>query len=380
MHLPFPFQPGPGQKTFDEVLDDLTNENALSLGGVPLRYSLAASSSRGSWRTLFNPLFQDCLRKPSKESLPCLDLWSGILKLVVADFDHLPEGFESWEQHREILTYKYGRMGLVLESPSGKSKVVFVVESGGTMTSEIALDTLDHLLDEEERPQIDRSPSALSQFFLREKGFLLLREHLNALPVFPAVFDSLPDQKEPFRWWVFAEDLPDLGLSPLEDFLVRFILGASKRSLEELALPQLLILAQAELYGFSFTSPAAGQKQISRIIRSFKDRGWLEVVNPTFIPGALAKTYKAAGPLREMAMEILKSHPTKVHQSPESIENHEWNKDLLREANYHRNQESYEGWFYSLPGWNKEDREKQMKRIWAWHSNRNNHQGENQGL
>lgn len=357
--------------TLDDAAAALPWEFALTLQGVPLRYALPRHGSAGAWRIQNNDAFRDALQRTEKNDLPCFDPWSAILKLVIADFDLLPDSFVSWDQFREYLEWKYGRMGLVLESPSGKAKVFFVVKApGARMTKEIALDTLEHLLEEDERGAIDRGASALTQFFLREEAFSLLRERLDGLPVFPAILDSTEAPERPRKWLLYTGDLPDLGLDDFKTFIVRFILGASKRALAELTVSQPYLVAQARLNGFDLPNAGSAVTKASRALAFLVKAGLLERTSQKYRPGVKGKGYRVAGTLGELAEQILKEHPHKDHVPPTTIPDHDWNRTLLRESNYHRSQESFEAWFYSLDGWREGDREKQMRGVWKWHENR----------
>jgi hypothetical protein len=388
---PTSFLVSEGEWTLDDALYALNGEYALPLGGVPVRYALPIPGQGGPWRTQLTSALLRSLRKPDKESLPCLDLWSATLKLVVADFDHLPvdAGLDlawDWECFREYLTWRYGRLGLVVESPSGKAKILFVVRvpEGETMSRDIALDTLGWLLDDAEMGLIDRSPAALTQFLVREKVFSLLQERLNLLQVHPAILDSTEGPGEAFRWHLYAGDLPDLGLNSLQQFVVRFILGFSKRALGEdkgapdsagqpsqargIALSQPFLVRQAEMGGFAFKNAVAGQRQISRGLKKLQGLGLLEVVRNQFIIGKKAKIYRVTGTLKDLAEEVLANLPQKaVHMSPAFIDAGSWNRVLRQESNHHKTQKSYEQWFYSLAGCMDKDREAQMHKIWKWH-------------
>jgi hypothetical protein len=236
------------------------------------------------------------------------------------------------------------------------------------MTTGIALDTLDWLLDLEEREAIDRSPSALTRFLLREKVFSLLRERLNLLPAHSAILDSTEGPEEATRWHLYEGELPDMGLNHLQEFLIRYILGFSKRALTKIALSQPNLVKQAVMCGFTFKTAAAGQKQFSRALEIFQEVGLLALVKGTWFSGKRAKTYKAIGVLRDLAEEILTNLPQKAaHIGPASIEPGTWNETLLRESNYHRTRDSFEKWFYSLDGCMDKDREAQMRKVWNWH-------------
>jgi len=367
------FLPAEGSWTLDDALEAMTSKFALALNGVPLKYALPIPGQSGFWRTYLTGTLLGALKKPDKESLPCLELWSAVLKLVVADFDSLPvvPGLAwDWETFRAYLSWRYGHLGLVVESPSGKAKIVFVVRipDGASMTTDIALDTLDWLLDPEEREVIDRTPAALTQFLLREKAFSLLQERLNLLPVHPAILDSTEEPEETTRWHLFEGEVPDMGLNDLQEFLIRYILGSSKLALAKIALSQPYLVRQAEMKGFSFKSMVAGQKQVSRALEKFQEMGLLEVVNGKWFGGKRAKTYRAAGVLKDLAEEILANLPDKEpHVPPASIAAGAWNRILLHESNYHLAQETYEQWFYSLDGCMDKDREAQMRKVWKWH-------------
>ena len=105
----FNFLPSEGAWTFDDAVDAITTEFALPLGGVPIKYALPIPGKSGSWRTNLTGTLQSALKKPDKASLPCLELWSAFLKLVVADFDTLPGDFEDWEGFRGYLSWRYER-------------------------------------------------------------------------------------------------------------------------------------------------------------------------------------------------------------------------------------------------------------------------------
>jgi len=349
---------------------------ALQIHGSPIRYSLPIPGKSDLFRTYETKDFLKHLNKMKKERLPLLDLWSSKYKIVVADFDHLPKTFTDWSDFRKFLSFQYGHMGLVLKSPSGKAKMMFLIElpDGQAMSLGIALDTLDWFLEGEERKAIDRSESANCRCFINERMYNDIRNAIDRLPIFPAILDSAEDKpletKIVRRWNFLAKDA--IGLDLLKEilttkaqwFLARYILGSAKLAMDEIDLPQPYIIGQAEIQGDYVPSLPA----LSSARASFVKLGLLELTDAEYGRGKKGMSYRATGILLQACETVLEHQtPRADHVPPVSIVDGEWNTILLKEVNYFLKYELWNDWFYSLPGCREKDREKKMKNIWNYH-------------
>ena len=292
---------------------------AIRIHGAAIKYGLPIKGESNLFRTQETVTFLNQLRQPRKERLPVLDLWSAKYKIVVADFDELPAPFIEWSDFRKYISFYYGRMGLVLESPSGKAKVIFVVKlpENQAMNHSIARDTLNWLLREEERSVIDRTDSANCRLFINEKMYREIRSKINLLPIYAGILDSAEDnpvESQLSHVWNFlprdAEQLKrfeGILTTKAQWFLARFVLGSAKLALKEIDLPQPYIIAQAAREGEEAPSLPA----LSAARKSLVKLGLLELTNEKYCPGGKGKSYRAVGVMKEVCEDILAHFETK---------------------------------------------------------------------
>lgn len=372
--------------------------NAMTIHGDPLRYGLPFPGHSDLFRTYVTKSFLNQLRQPIKEHLPVFDLWSlRSIKLIVADYDELPMDFiheedrdwregEAWEHYRQYLEWRYGRLGLVLPSPSGKAKILFKVHlsEGVQMNPAIAHDTLDYLLDQEDRVMIDRRPVAAQRFFMNEVMFKTIQKGgLEEVPVHPAVLDSLDNVPEylalkegrlpePRRWDLIPADAPEFNpligtlKNEAEWFLVRILASSPRRALQGIDLPQPFIVQQSEQALERPLSLAA----TCRAIKSFVGQGFLKVVDEGYYPGRRGKRYCADGILVEILNNRLTTQcSTKIRPVVDSIPDGKWESVFWMMTNYFSSEGDYLQWAYSLPGVDKKgkNRRKKAQRAWRAH-------------
>lgn len=128
-----------------------------------------------------------------KKKLALLGLWNSDSDqdALAADFDKLPPGFADFAVLREELKHCFGKRAVVLESPRGKVKAIFVVWKplGMRMNTETALASLKSILGPELFPFIDKTPTSLRQCFLTKDGSSLLSEELRRCIPFEACIE-----------------------------------------------------------------------------------------------------------------------------------------------------------------------------------------------
>lgn len=366
--------------------------NALEVYGRPLRYRLPFRGKGGNFRTRLNSAFIKQLSHPVKEYLPLLDLWSGgEVKLIVADFDRLPDGYSSehwssekkilWEDFRRYLHYRYGKIGLVLISPSGKAKIVFKISLPNSieMTREIALDTLQILLEESDFAVIDRSAPAARLLFLNSGMYRVMRDRLDPRPIIQPVLDSLeeggvPQTSQEHRWKPALAAAPELdALDGVLDrevqwFLARFLAGAPELANECIGLSQPYLVRQSA----HWLEKPFSQRSLSEGIASLIAKGLLSVIDDSFAPGRKSKLYRAEGVLRN-AMDALiqKRHSGKVSTRPafldEDLPDGMWDATLWKATNWFGDEASFLEWATGKNGIEHEGRFRKAKAAWRNH-------------
>lgn len=376
--------------------------DVLPLNKKPLKYALPDKCHPGTFRTRRTPRFERSLKKRDKTQLPLFDLWSvdGI-KLVAADFDQIPEWYEQdarnyrdedagceltanelWEDFRSYLSHRYGRLGLVLPTPSGKAKILFMarVPASIQMSHAIALDTLQHLLEEWDFAAVDKKPAALNRLYVNREMLAAMQSGLDALPAHEPILDGLDQEpsSQPSARFV-PWDLPLLGVEErnalggviqheAEWFIVRVMAGMPLRALESIALPRILLSQQSSHH----PEGPFGQAAFSRAIKALAGRGLLVVVDDTYTPGKKAKLYRAEGVLREVMAQLSKAtvkpyDPEAASFLGQDIPDGQWDEVLWKATNYFRDEASYLAWACAKKGVERRNCKQKAKTAWRCH-------------
>lgn len=372
-------------------------QDVLILHGKPLKYRLPDQCNSKCFRTGFTFRFRKQLEVANKHQLPTFDLWSaGDIRVIAADFDQFPRWYEIdslecledrtngmlWDDFRLYLSHRYGKLGLVLQTPSGKAKILFKVQVPASirMTYAIALDTLQHLLDEQDFAALDTMPAALNRLFVNGGMVEAMRSGLEAFPIHAPILDSIepePSSRCSSRftpWRLLPTDAEEL--KPLEQvlrneaewFLVRFLGGAPAAALQSIALPRVHLSSQASHH----LGRSIGQTAFSRAVRSMVGRGLLIVVDDHYAPGRKAKLYRVGGVLQETLTKL--SPPMIPPRDPEiasflnkDIPDGQWNAVLWRATNYFQDEDSFLAWAHSKKGIGLRNRDQKAKDAWRCH-------------
>lgn len=377
-------------------------KDAQNLSGEPLKYALLDNRNSGAFRTKLTPRFEESLQRLKKNQLPLFDLWSlQKLKLVAADFDQIPKWCERdtlnqldkgtrgkltkeilWKEFRSYLSHRYGRLGLVLPTPSGKAKILFVLLAPAPiqMTHTIALDTLQFLLEEGDFAAVDKKAAALNRLYVNREMLLAMQTGLEALPAHEPILDSLDQEPGSHPSARFVPwDLPLLGVEErnalggviqheAEWFIVRFMAGMPTCALESIALPRILL---SKLSSLRPEGPF-GQAAFSRAIKALMGRGLLVLVDDTYVPGKKAKLYRAEGVLHEVMARLSKVAPEpRDHEVSsflgEDIPDGQWTDVLWKATNYFRDEASYLAWAYAKEGVERKNRKQKAREAWRNH-------------
>lgn len=377
-------------------------EDVLQLNGKPLKYALPDTHKSGAFRTKRTPRFEKSLQKTIKEQLPLFDLWCiKDIKLVAADFDQIPEWFENdalnyldgdaeldpteemlWADFRSYLSHRYGRLGLVLSTPSGKAKILFLVLASASipMSHAIALDTLQLLLEEWDFASVDTKPAALNRLYVNGEMLASMQSGLEVLPVHEPVLDSL--DQEPISGQISRCSLWDLPPLPAEEqsalggvihhdvewFIVRFMGSMPTASLECMALPQIFLSRQSSQH----PEGPFGQATISRAVNALVNRGLLAVVDDRYAPGKKAKLYRAEGVLREAMVRLSLAAPKPPGPEVASFLSQEipdghWDEVLWKATNFFRDETSYMAWVQGKKGVKLRGRARKAQVAWRCH-------------
>lgn len=372
-------------------------QDVLTLHGKPLKYRLPDNHNPKPFRTAFTPRFSEHLQKTSKLQLPTFDLWSaGDIKIIAADFDQLPDWYVRdtseylddrtneilWDDFRLYLSHQYGRMGLVLRSPSGKAKVLFKAEVPASiqMSCAIALDTLRHFLDDWDFAAVDPMPAALNRLYVNREMLDAMQSGLEETPILDPILDSLDQDSSPTRSSGFTtcrllspetEELKVLdGIlqHEVEWFLVRFMGVTPAAALKSIALPRVFLSKQASHH----LGRPLGQSAFSRAIRSMVSRGLLLLVDDYYAPGRKAKLYQVGGVLQEAMAKlnpplILPRDPETASFLDKDIPNGHWYRVLWRATNFFQDEASFLAWAHSKKGIGLHNRSQKAKEAWRCH-------------
>jgi hypothetical protein len=377
-------------------------KDALQLYGKSFKYALPDKNRPGSFRTKHTPRFEESLHKTIKQQLPLFDLWSvNDFKLVAADYDKVPEWYRHdalnyldddaggvppeemlWENFRYYLSHRYGKLGLVIPTPSSKAKILFLVLAPPStqMSHSIALDTLQHLLEEWDFAGVDAKAAALNRLYVNAEMLAAMQSGLEALLVHEPVLDSL--DQEPISGPFSRPSLWDLPPLPAEEqnalggviqhevewFIVRFMGSMPTASLESIALPQIFLSRQSSHH----PEGPFGQAAISRAVNALVNRGLLAVVDDRYAPGKKAKLYRAEGVLREVMARLNLAAPKLCDPEAtaflsQDIPDGQWDDVLWKATNFFRDEASYLTWVQGKQGVELRGRQKKAQAAWRCH-------------
>jgi hypothetical protein len=160
------------------------NAKILNFQQQPFRWRMKTSPGKlGAFPNTSVELSE--LQAVTKDRLPLFDLSCSLpngMGLIVADFDELPEGFESWDECRARLEEILSPDWCVTTSPSGKAKAFRLAQRADKQPwcQKSCHDFLDSHLPEAVVPFYDRKGAAFSFCFMNDKMFDKLATYLGA--------------------------------------------------------------------------------------------------------------------------------------------------------------------------------------------------------
>jgi hypothetical protein len=359
--------------------------NALTIDQSPIPYVLIEKKGIAPRQTELTYLFQDRLKSEIKIQTPKFYFWEGWspIKVLVADYDQLPQGYSNWDQFREHLNYQYFGKGLVTSSYRKKAKILFKTRTASKITFKSACATLQSLLEVADYG-VDATVQGISTSFVTREMYDALDggRALDLLPVYDAVepqqtaINSFMEQSSlASTTWKFhkfdqesvkkltpvlARDHVTPKVEAARWSVIRYIISSAALAITQIELPQTKLTRECSfISGVEFALV-----DINKAIQSLKRLEILELTKDTYMVGSSSKGYQARGVLKEICEEILKNR----HEVPTSIEPGRWHSTLVAEVFYfvRKGREEWDRWFYSLPDCRVGDRVYQMENVWKW--------------
>lgn len=255
------------------------------------------------------------LQVVTKRQLPLFDLSCSLpdgMGLVVADFDELPEGFESWDECRARLEEILSPDWCVTTSPSGKAKAFRLAQRADKQPwcQKSCHDFLDSHLPEAVVPYYDRKGAAFSFCFMNEAMFDKLAIYLgttrptqfNFVPPTPVSRQPSPTPAPKVKATVEEPEYEEVKVT-VPEWLKELILPACPA--RDLVL---------EYIAFNISRLQKGQLEIiqgkvaeilqidravfSAALKYLKGAGILVVTNPFYVPGKSGMKYGFAPRVR----------------------------------------------------------------------------------
>lgn len=340
--------------------------------GKHLKYEYSRNGikvgSQDTWTKARNcEEFWRTARSPKKEQLPKLGLWSSRSNqhLLAIDIDKLPEGFLSFEELYNKLLNTLDKVAIVLRSPSGKVKVLFLVEVyGGIIPTDSSIKSvLNQLLPSDLNCTVD--PQGTKLCFVNESMARIISERLPYLPVFLSMRVSGPTgavrrDEAPKEPRFYRGPIPDSllvfqkhyksKLEPSKEKFLRYLL-ASPNLIWGLDLP---ITHLGKLMGTTPTS-------VSTWIKWLIQNRWLQLVSGKYAKGKKARRFKANGKLLSFLKILYPTHTDRQTPPPPSvIRDGEWNDAGWSAIVHFQNRSKVLDWFYNIPGNDLKGREKKI--------------------
>lgn len=256
--------------------------------------------------------------------------------ILFADYDRLPSGFSDWESHREYTKFKYGHIGFVFESSSGKTKIAFVLE-GIHLSDRIKTDTLKKLI-QDDMDGVGLKHNDLSRSFMHPRFFSAFGSFIRSADPIKPVRDhqvkyiTLPN--------AILSDYPE----PIRE-IVTHIASFGWKSTAGVDCPQRYI---ADAFGRS-------QSTVSVNMQDAKNDGVIRCVDSSVSVGRKAMTFAISTALYSaiVAWSCIGSltsggYPKNLYRAPVlDLEDGHWYEGLWRATNHFHDESSFMDWAFS---------------------------------
>lgn len=268
-----------------------------------------------------------------------LNLWSSFtdLNIVAADFDELSPAFSSFDALALYLSSVFSPdEAIVSRSSSNKVKVFFLVKTPPNIeiSHEIALDTLARIFDFDLDlfALVDRNLAALRVTYLNKTILKDLNQRISSLTPIACVLPELGSGEDGLNTNTTLRSVP--YRSYRGDIAAFFtdvrLIGASERFVRILLESRQLLSPNG--FGISTRKVSreikASQQRVSTIRKRFVNIGWLQSLGQGYVPGKLAKRFKASGQLANALRQIYPH--VKSFEIPKFIPAGQWNSQVGR--------------------------------------------------
>lgn len=290
-----------------------------------------------------------------KGSSPRLGLWTsrGTTKFICADFDKLPKGYTRWAVFERDVRAKYPN-DYVFKSPSGKVKVLFLVELyRGYIDCKRAKYALKQLLPTVWFKAVDTSYYGMSIAYLNPMIVSGLLRYLDTKPVARKInFAPLFQKKVVGHSFKKHE-------GALPKYMRKFTRGLKKR--EDFLRMLLRQRGMAMKKGFDIPTTkfaeelGVGQKTVHRWREELVSIGFIKCIDKKYKINKKAQTFKAISLFKKTVLRIFTTKKlaikTKTFISlPTQLEDGNWHSEIWRLSKYffRDRQEEFIQWVSSL--------------------------------
>lgn len=305
-----------------------------------------------------------------KKNMIELDLWNtgSCQVLACADFDNLPDGWESWPQFRKYLISRYPD-GKVISSASGKAKVFFVMRmpKGKKFCKQHwVLNTLQDILDVDDYEIIDKEIGAHRHSFISPTQIKPLQAWMPNAEVIDMYYDAKHDRPDfaiadiknesvvkvldtlKYRVWDKSRDNHSYKKFKHEwTPLILFLMG-NKGLLYNFDLPcgfiaKILKSMDCEAY----RTRRITEKKVRAMIDKLVEINFLEITDGSYRKDAKAKTYRAYGVLDT---QMVKYHNVVLNKGEDDYGNYKVElPNTFPDGTWERNAWEYAKYFARRP-------------------------------
>ena len=335
--------------------------------------------------------------------------------MLAADFDVLPSGYKTFASLRKDLKKRFSG-AIVLKTPSGKAKILFLVKQDmavdsnaygarwfalASLLGDVALNVFDasvissykvffnrEMLKQWDRQKKNITLSGCVSVLAELSGF----DQSSKIRTLAALRKLLTKRAYPMERMAGEEEgasQNDHSKVPRGNRSVKRYRGRLNNGLKDLTsnsrgmerFIRLLVATPKLSSGAPLPQECIGHNlgvslsTVSRYIRRLILLGVLEQSNGSYIPGVSAKEYMALGVLREANIEYSKNRRVgKSLPPPElyTIADGQWHDELFRLTNYFDSGYRYLNYVKQIPGVaTKKSRLKQAVAAWGSHAKRN---------
>lgn len=295
----------------------------------------------------------------SKERCPIVGtLTAGPQRLIILDLDPKCAAEAAWAEDLCLSLAERHENCLAFQSVSGNWKAGFLVTADFVPTSDACEAYLMSMLPESAWERFDRA--GMTRLYVNQRLADFLAKALPALPA-----PALPERVKVGSRYILTKPTITCTYHVAQDqYLPADALPAAFQEGQRKALLKILVASWSLAKDTGWNLPleqlalniGSSPSQVSRILKELVQEGLIVCIDPSYLKGVKAKTYKAKGALfhaiqKHKSDYMLSGKPTKsVKGLPNAIQDGQFHKLCLQVLNRFNTAEAFQAYIRGLSG------------------------------